>query len=255
MDIQWHIDFWQDIYIYAVYIHIIVWLCKFVHVYGKYVTDTSETFLIKSSWRFDGAETQSCILPFHSNTHPRWSLRALALSHPALPEVTPHNGTAIAKATPQKTGSHPFLTPKKSRFERNGNRTLPPLDKSTDQSQWHGAPSYIIFGKVRSITASNRYLYLPQRPNAATETRFNEKDHAANQPTRYTQTRKSLQRAPCKTLPNGTPALRPKTWQNLATELFPTELQRSDTNLLHFNKHVFKALHNGMPMARTLLWL
>ena len=34
-------------------------------------------------------------------------VRALALSHPTLPEVTPHNGTAIAKVTPQKTGSHP----------------------------------------------------------------------------------------------------------------------------------------------------
>ena len=34
-------------------------------------------------------------------------VRALALSHPTLPEVTPHNGTAIAKVTPQKTRSHP----------------------------------------------------------------------------------------------------------------------------------------------------
>ena len=36
------------------------------------------------------------------------------------------------------------------RFERHGNRTLPPLDKPTDQSQWHGAPSY----KIERFAAS-----------------------------------------------------------------------------------------------------
>ena len=39
--------------------------------------------------------------------HGSVNIRALALSHPTLPEVTPHNGTAIAKVTPQKTGNHP----------------------------------------------------------------------------------------------------------------------------------------------------
>ena len=74
----------------------------------------------------------------------------------------------------------------------------------------------------------------------------------SHQPTRYTQTRKSLQRAPCSDASQwNAGAIRPKTRQDLATELFPMERQRSDTNLFMFSK----ALRNGMPMARTLLWL
>ena len=46
------------------------------------------------------------------------------------------------------------------------------------------------------------------------------------------------------------------TFQQSTSQWNASDQMRSDTySLLHFNKHVFKALHNGMPMARTLFWL
>ena len=47
------------------------------------------------------------LLAYNYPTDKEWVVRALDLSHPTTPEVTPPNGTPVKKSHPTITGSHP----------------------------------------------------------------------------------------------------------------------------------------------------